>query len=254
MKNTKKQPPQITEQARNRENQRRLRERRKGYTQELERRLREYEQEGVHATEVIQRAGRLVVEENRILRQLLKEVGVSEEAVKSYTSRCRSDEPIYAKAGHAEQASGDAPAPPLPMPGSLSSSLLDISKPTIKTQHDQPLRYRSGADDRHLTDFIDATDSAKLVLKPIEDNITPNISTDGTLTRAAAGTSPENPTASEEAGTPSCGDDEMDCEAAAHIIASLRGGTNPQEVWPELACSHTNRTRIKNAQVMTLGW
>ncbi|KAK5121483.1 hypothetical protein LTR85_005316 [Meristemomyces frigidus] len=64
--------------ARIRDNQRRSRARRKEYLQELEVKYRTCEQVGVEASAEIQAAARRVVDENRRLRQLLKQQGLSD--------------------------------------------------------------------------------------------------------------------------------------------------------------------------------
>ncbi|KAL6710195.1 hypothetical protein ACN47E_009986 [Coniothyrium glycines] len=67
--------------ARIRDNQRRSRARRKEYLQELEAKLRNCEQVGIEASSEIQSAARRVLDENRKLRTLLHERGVSENEV-----------------------------------------------------------------------------------------------------------------------------------------------------------------------------
>ncbi|KAL1798539.1 hypothetical protein ACET3X_002576 [Alternaria dauci] len=67
--------------ARIRDNQRRSRARRKEYMQELEAKLRSYEQIGIEASSEIQSAARRVLHENQKLRSLLHERGVSESEV-----------------------------------------------------------------------------------------------------------------------------------------------------------------------------
>jgi hypothetical protein len=67
--------------ARIRDNQRRSRARRKEYLQELETKLRHCEQMGVEASAEIQSAARRVLEENKRLRALLRERGVSESEI-----------------------------------------------------------------------------------------------------------------------------------------------------------------------------
>lgn len=64
--------------ARIRDNQRRSRAKRKEYLQELETKYRSCEQVGVEASAEIQAAARRVVDENRRLRQLLKQQGLSD--------------------------------------------------------------------------------------------------------------------------------------------------------------------------------
>ncbi|KAF1841228.1 uncharacterized protein K460DRAFT_380937 [Cucurbitaria berberidis CBS 394.84] len=67
--------------ARIRDNQRRSRARRKEYLHELETKLRSCEQVGIEASSEIQTAARKVLDENRRLRALLHERGVSEPEV-----------------------------------------------------------------------------------------------------------------------------------------------------------------------------
>ncbi|KAF2032493.1 hypothetical protein EK21DRAFT_109871 [Setomelanomma holmii] len=67
--------------ARIRDNQRRSRARRKEYLQELEAKIRSCEQVGIEASSEIQSAARKVLDENRKLRSLLYERGVSEPEV-----------------------------------------------------------------------------------------------------------------------------------------------------------------------------
>lgn len=67
--------------ARIRDNQRRSRARRKEYLQELEAKIRSCEQVGIEASSEIQTAARKVLDENRKLRALLHERGVSEPEV-----------------------------------------------------------------------------------------------------------------------------------------------------------------------------
>ncbi|KAK4231374.1 hypothetical protein QBC38DRAFT_246971 [Podospora fimiseda] len=70
--------------ARIRDNQRRARARKKEYVEELEQRIREFEQQRVQATTEVQIAARKVVEENRKLRELLRLHGVSEGSIEEY--------------------------------------------------------------------------------------------------------------------------------------------------------------------------
>lgn len=76
---------QETQLARIRDNQRRSRARRKEYLQELETKLRNCEQLGVEASTEIQAAARRVLDENKRLRALLKEKGVSEVEIDAFS-------------------------------------------------------------------------------------------------------------------------------------------------------------------------
>lgn len=59
----------------------RSRARRKEYLQELETKLRTYEQIGIEASSEIQSAARTVLEENRKLKAILRDQGMSEQEV-----------------------------------------------------------------------------------------------------------------------------------------------------------------------------
>ncbi|PKS09247.1 hypothetical protein jhhlp_003861 [Lomentospora prolificans] len=67
-----------------RNNQRRSRARKKEYVQELEGRLRKVELQGVNAASEIQVAARRVASENKKLRALLHQNGVTEDAIETY--------------------------------------------------------------------------------------------------------------------------------------------------------------------------
>ncbi|EOA87627.1 hypothetical protein ACJQWK_08830 [Exserohilum turcicum] len=73
--------------ARIRDNQRRSRARRKEYLHELEAKLRSYGQIGIEASSEIQIAARTVLEENRKLKAILRERGVSEPEVAAALER-----------------------------------------------------------------------------------------------------------------------------------------------------------------------
>ena len=61
----------------NRENQRRLRARRRDHVNDLEHRLREHERQGVQATAAMQRAACVVAKQNQVLRFLLNSRGLA---------------------------------------------------------------------------------------------------------------------------------------------------------------------------------
>ncbi|CAI9635412.1 unnamed protein product [Alternaria burnsii] len=67
-----------------RENQRRSRNQRKELIQDLQRRVQEYEAQGIAATQEMQRAARKVADENARLRSLLSSRGVAHEEIEAY--------------------------------------------------------------------------------------------------------------------------------------------------------------------------
>ncbi|KAF3169470.1 hypothetical protein EYR41_007685 [Orbilia oligospora] len=66
------------------ENKRRDRARKKEYVEELERKLRDYQQQGVQAVPEIQVAALRVVEQNIRLRELLRRVGVDDCTIQAW--------------------------------------------------------------------------------------------------------------------------------------------------------------------------
>ncbi|KAF2754619.1 hypothetical protein EJ05DRAFT_479587 [Pseudovirgaria hyperparasitica] len=77
--------------ARIRDNQRRSRARRKEYLQELEQKYRACQQLGIEASAEVQAAARKVLDENKRLRALLREKGVSEAEVNSCLNASSED-------------------------------------------------------------------------------------------------------------------------------------------------------------------
>ncbi|KAI9730715.1 MAG: hypothetical protein M1834_005684 [Cirrosporium novae-zelandiae] len=78
--------------ARIRENQRRSRARRKEYLQDLERKFRNCELNGIQASSELQTAARKVADENKRLRQLLRQHGVEETEIEHFMRH--SDVPL----------------------------------------------------------------------------------------------------------------------------------------------------------------
>ncbi|KAL1901879.1 hypothetical protein Sste5346_001584 [Sporothrix stenoceras] len=77
--------------ARIRDNQRRSRARRKEYQQELEQRVRAFEEQGVEASTEVQHAARRVADENKKLRSLLQQNGVSHATIEAYLKGTSTD-------------------------------------------------------------------------------------------------------------------------------------------------------------------
>lgn len=261
---------QAAEQARNRENQRRLRERRKEYTEELERKVRALERQGVHATEAVQKAARLVVDENTLLRRLLHSHGVSSTAIDDYVRQGsmnfnitptivpKEKRPVLvpqAKVMPSDPAtllpltSMAVPAEPRSIinPGSaFVDTVTSAIEPaaTIRESRLSPSGYATNVAQKETSEIQDTTEQNASFSDKAAEMLPP-------AAAIGCGTGCGSPSVD---STPQrkCGVDEIDCEEAARIITSLRGGQDPQDVWPELGCSYTNRTSIKNALLMTL--
>lgn len=255
------------EQARNTVNQRRLRERRKEYIEELERKVRTYEQNGVQATETMQKAARLVVEENKVLRRMLAEMGVNESRIKEYMNHelgtyrpqdCSTRMPVAYKEEplRSQEASIMPSLPPIDMPRLATIKPLPPMRlaplpplPRISQTPQLPCFSFAATDhplestqpEQHLSQPFDQDNTAVLLPTYTEAHQTTII--------------PSRPTTAPpqvETRRRTCGVDETDCVEAARIITSLRGGLNPEDVWPELGCSRETRTSVKNTILMSL--
>nr|OQO26832.1 hypothetical protein B0A51_06493 [Rachicladosporium sp. CCFEE 5018] len=232
----------LSERERNRENQRRLRERRKGYTQELEGRLQALEKKGIQATEVVQQAARTVVEENRALRQLLASKGIANAEIDGWVrggahamepSHERVAIPRYDPSLQAQPVS--APTPPILMD---TRSLSRYSH----SPHDSAMSAQSAP---YSNPNIQPDLDAHSYVPPA-----PTEYTDPMADRYRSGGCGTSNGAGEETRKRNC--DEMDCEEAARIITTLRGEEDPESVWPSLGCSSAKRTTVKNSVLMSL--
>ena len=226
---------QSSEQLRNRENQRRLRMRRKEYFEELEKRVRQVERDGVRATQEVQRAARLVVEENRLLRLLLQRCGIS----------CGKVDELLGKAGVNAEASRDyhgghgviddllnVDVHPLPTLAAGCGNAA-ICAPLVNTGTSGVATIVS----REHTEAVAVVTRDEPCTSPAEASVG---------NKLAIATSVLTPSSQKS----KC--DEMDCEEAARLITSLRGGSHFEDVWQELGCSEDNRISVENATVMNL--
>lgn len=246
---------QSTEQIRNRENQRRLRERRKEYTEELERRLHTLQSEGIQATAVVQRAARLVVEENKLLRQLLGNYGLSEQVLDDYIRQAVEPRKIDSQ---------DGPIVRNPVAASIQLQSPVTSAPIHspgRPFHTNPPSDEQYAIPEMCTVFsprpsLQIQEPSILLLNDEESKDIPGLMpAEPTTTHGCCNGMVGKPSSSgqmSQATTKSTAIDEMDCEEAARIITSLRGGGDPRDVWPELGCSNMKKTSIKNTLLMSL--
>ncbi|KAK6435375.1 hypothetical protein LTR95_008439 [Oleoguttula sp. CCFEE 5521] len=231
----------LSERERNRENQRRLRERRKGYTQELEGRLQALEKKGIQATEVVQQAARTVVEENRALRLLLAAKGVPNSEVDEWVRGCaRGGERSYESAAipRYEPAIQPqlAPAPILQMQDTMPPTRYSHSP------HDSGMSTQSAVfDNRNIQPDLDAHVYVSPEASEHHDTMPERYRSGGCGSSSAA---------VDETRKRNC--DEMDCEEAARIITTLRGEEDPEAMWPQLGCSSAKRTTVKNSVLMSL--
>ncbi|KAJ5065038.1 hypothetical protein J3E74DRAFT_259339 [Bipolaris maydis] len=137
--------------ARIRDNQRRSRARRKEYLQELETKLRTYEQIGIEASSEIQSAARTVLEENRKLKAILRDQGMSEQEVSAVLENTpdQHSKQVPAASRLSEMLEGKT-KPDLNT--STTSHVASHTKPTLIPRHTPPVQTISSIPPRS-TDF-----------------------------------------------------------------------------------------------------
>ena len=232
---------ELTAQDRNRENQRRSRERRQAYIQDLEQRVRDYERKGVQATAAVQVAARKVADENVRLRSLLTLHGVEGIEVEAYLA----DDKIpnltqnLTQNTSSRQILGRVPGHTVPqiVDGSMLQHIGLNPYPTPPAAgHSRDIRAGLPVHQRHINGprgngsegFVPGSAPGSTVLPAERDN-TSLVS---------------------EAG------DETSCEVAAQIIASMRGNEDPMCILPELGCgpeaSVGQSCRVKNIDIFQI--
>lgn len=247
---------------RNRENQRRSRARRKDYIQELEQRLRQYENAGVKATAEVQAAARKVAEENISLRSLLGIYGVDSQRVDDFL---RTGDASPEGGEHWREQGKEAAA--------QHDSPSEKARLSTLNGGQSALRLLAGVDHDKGTEVV--RDPAPTNLPDVDSNQmaqggAPRIRTtlgsvDLTATQPTSRASPAGDTGGSSApfAAPlsitkdpdlhySANKDEISCVAAAEIIASMRGHDNPEEVWPELGCSTSRACMVKNMAIFQI--
>lgn len=265
------QPPSVL--LRNRENQRASRARRKGYIEDLEKRVRTYERNGAIATVEVQSAARRVAEENFWLRQMLSVHGLAKNDVDEYVERNRCQ---AVSSGQPVQSAKLMPLQRVPARkrkhGEMSARELEAAR--TLGQIDSPVH--------HAVPPWEAMQSPKVAREPFRDLPTPEDSYASEQEHTSS-TSPElrempeqrdryqsNVSASASAypeiqtqpKRQSCLYDALEhphqtdvtpCEEAAQIIASMRGHEDADAVWSELGCSSETRCTVKNMTIFQLG-
>jgi hypothetical protein len=242
--------------SRNREIQRRSRARRKDYIADLERRVWEYQREGIKATAEVQAAARKVAEENYLLHSLLAKHGISTEEIKEHLQGnrpaslgldsnaaemvTRVGQPQNHNNSQSRQSfaqTGQAPPRPAAPTTRQMDSGLGLLSPTSTGE--------SLADNTTLyvvdNSLPDQTQPSKMGSEPLHS--APSFEVHQGLSKRCHACEQE---------APSKGADETSCEDAARIIASMRGQDDPERVWPELGCSTTKSCMVKNMTIFQM--
>lgn len=263
------QPDRTPPSVRIRNNQRRSRARRKEYIDDLEQRLRRFERQGVEATTEVQTAARKVARENALLRGLLVANGVSNSEIDDYL-RGKSynpdiiPPPIKAPISGSEAGSGSViplastqqpwirgPCSPggnccgqqsnvSPEPAKLNERSNQVL-PQLATE---PRKSSCCAPSNKIGASIDPKMGQLALPRPVQNiGKAPEPCASGAINGASV---TEMPTSQ------NLMDDESTCEAAANIIASMRGHGDTEKVLAELGCSPNQSCTVKNITIFEL--
>ncbi|KAI4255231.1 MAG: hypothetical protein LQ352_002675 [Teloschistes flavicans] len=257
-----------------RDNQRRSRTRRAALLTDLQKRVHEYERQGIAATLEMQRAARKVAQDNIRLWSLLALHGISREEVES----------------HLRSSDGPSIVPEAHLPNLLWSSvdrqrrMSEDKQVTSPVRHDPPLilesRYVNAkhtdvnsrvAPPQQQTSTPKLSESEELKLGsparthvPVQgvvekENNSQDTSSLDDISHACSDTDPSAcrdslscfcaPTPTDESGSASLGL-EISCETAARIIAEMRGDGDNESVRASLGCGALEECNVRNTTVL----
>jgi hypothetical protein len=277
--------PQSSILLRNRENQRASRARRKGYIEDLEKRVRDFERDGAAATLSVQSAARKVAEENFWLRHMLSTHGITKNEVDEYVewNRLQVSSAAGSSGGGAPPVQiskvlpQQRPSPPRKRKHSEMSAR-ELEAARTLGQIDSPVRHGP------VLPPWEAMQSPKVSRQPLSDLPTPEDSYGSEQEHTTSSTSPElrdtaerhslcqssiaasasasaYPEIQTQTKRESCTYDASNhprqtdvtpCEEAAQIIASMRGHEDAEAVWPELGCSLNKKCTVTNMTIFQL--
>ncbi|KAI1875910.1 uncharacterized protein JN550_001406 [Neoarthrinium moseri] len=202
-----------------RETQQRSRARHREYVADLEKRIRAFEREGIQATVEVQHAARMMAIKNERLLALLALHGVQQEEIDTFLA----DD---AESGDANKVPSQSSTSDATAPGPESAHCLaHIRRLQSNTRNDT---LSQGNPSGHSLPA-----SHRLVCKPISGQ-----AQDTTIRHEMSSRNATNETTS--------------CEAAATIIASLRGHGDIDEARQTLGCGDKSSCSVKNMDLFQL--
>jgi hypothetical protein len=222
-----------------RNNQRRSRERRKEYIEDIKKRLLEYESKGVDASMKIEHNAKQMAEENKHLRALLAQQGISEQYIQQY---------VHAAQNGFDTSASNSDATPMPKlqnrreslepansfnvsPATMPSDLLSTSlAPT-------PFTPLSASSLDQTAGVADSFQTLAIEARLPYGQIMPSTAMFG------------DKTASQESY---CNQNDMPCQDAAQMIASLRWHKDIELAREELGCLPGQICRISHSRIMEL--
>lgn len=207
--------------------QQRSRARHKDYVASLERRITEYEQQGVQATLEMQRAARAVAAKNEKLLALLALHGVEQREIDSFLAVPEIDQSMP-RQGCSPSTLADRAAP-------QADSMVSEPVPTSNSRTGAPvLQLETQVNNRNRDSRCGPSDSN--ILRPEQSICNPLSSSD----QLSIGISTGSPT------------EVTSCEMAASIIVNLRGSGDLAEARQVLGCADNTPCSVKNTHLFQL--
>lgn len=225
--------------ARVRDNQRRARERHKAYFQDLQRKVSEYEKQGVQATIEMQQSARYVAVENDRLRLLLRRKGVDDVEVNAFL-RDFDEKEVMPGRKKMRKCGGDA-KPPEHGQAMVAASSVALQPLSVDFTNYQPdglaILADVSAQQKCCNGQTQCTDSES------DRNLDyPPDQPAATSVQAPSQFSNDNDDDINSSTT-------MSCLAAAQIVADLQGHGDSERARASLGCCDEGECTVKNTAV-----
>jgi hypothetical protein len=256
-----------------RDNQRRSRARRKEYIQQLERRLRSFESQGVVASQEIQQAGRKVAKENSLLRSLLLLRGVTQDEIQDFLKSHAENTPQVTRGSASASAISRPRTPHIGLPIDLGVTQ-DETEGFLKSHAEYTPRVmlRSASPHNELPidlavsgrpydgmasslprgeDINESRDQSRSIEVHADSNMH-GLTTNQPSTRIPSNVPEIAPTLQRFNESHQEQGHFTSCESAARIIASLRGYSDTHELRSELGCGAEANCMVKNLSLFEM--
>ncbi|PKS10687.1 hypothetical protein jhhlp_002443 [Lomentospora prolificans] len=248
-----------------RDNQRRSRARHREFVETLQRKVQEYERQGVQATLEMQRAARDVAIENARLRTLLTQKGVSEEEIEGYLVSLKAGGESALEARRLAGIAADGSASSRRSISATSETSAPSARASISPGPvSRPERGPSGPMSlKHLINDDDPSPHTLPTLRapeqPLDAEMLPLRYNPSTTPRHLEphpyAAQPRSPTSRDFgisspynfSAAPS--PHEMPCNTAAQIIAGAHGHGDERRARQALGCQDTSNCMVKNTTV-----
>lgn len=230
-----------TSSARIRDNQRRSRTRRKEYIQDLEQRLRSFENLGVKATQEVQAAGKKVVAENVLLRSLLMLHGVTETQIKAYLEwqgQPPSSIPSQSYQMLSSKLENNLQRAPILPPVAYHRSATPPHKELNSSPHElMTIGSKTSIPESNENGNVGSLDSQGSCAERAS-----------ALTPATTESETESPQSDPRQNTGQF----TSCETAADIIGNMQAHSDHRDVRSELGCNSEPHCMVKNMSIFEL--